>query len=205
MATTEAPSSGGNYCLNEEAVHWTLPWKRHLQAVLRGSRRSAGASGRTGSRQLPWLLLVWPGSEPPASGLLPRQPPPQRARPPLYLPADAGGPSSAAASSPWPAPARSVCAPLHLPRSGRRYGRRWLAVGRGEVCCWRSFPNWDAVADDSRPFHVFWPSLTGTMSPTTHARSTCTATLALTGLAPPSNRSSRTVPCNPSRISAELC
>ena len=37
-------------------------------------------------------------------------------------------------------------------------------------------------------------SLNGTLSPTAHARSTCTAMLALTGLASPSNGSSRTVP-----------
>ena len=42
----------------------------------------------------------------------------------------------------------------------------------------------------------------GTLSPTGHVISTCTATLASTGLAP--NRSRRTVPSNPSRTSAEL-
>ena len=44
----------------------------------------------------------------------------------------------------------------------------------------------------------------GTRLPTVHVRSTCTATLASTGLAPPSSRSRRTVPSNPSRISTEL-
>ena len=37
-------------------------------------------------------------------------------------------------------------------------------------------------------------SLTGTLSSTAHARFTCTATLSLTGLAPPSSRISGTVP-----------
>ena len=47
-------------------------------------------------------------------------------------------------------------------------------------------------------------SLIGTLSPTAHVRSTCTATLASTGLAPLSNGSRRTAPRNPSRISVEL-
>ena len=40
----------------------------------------------------------------------------------------------------------------------------------------------------------FWCSPIGTLSLTAHVRSTCTATLASTGLTPPSNRSRRTVP-----------
>ena len=96
---------------------------RHPQAVVCGSRYSAGASGGARSRQLPWLLPVWPVSEPPAPGLLPRQPPPQRARPRLPLGTYSGGASSAGVSSPWPAPALSVCGLILLPPWGSRNGR----------------------------------------------------------------------------------
>ena len=61
----------------------------------------------------------------------------------------------------------------------------------------------EILAELATPPILVFPNWT--LSPTDHVRSTCTTTLALTGLAPPSNRSSRTVPCNPSRISAELC
>ena len=60
----------------------------------------------------------------------------------------------------------------------------------------------EIVAELATPPILFSPI--ETLLPTGHVRSTCTATLPSTGLAPPSNRSRKTVTSNPSRTSAEL-
>ena len=73
-----------------------------------------------------------------------------------------------------------------------------------KFCLRPQWKNWYEKSSRSSRFRRFWFSLIGTLSPTAQDRSTCTATIALPGLAPPSTRSSRAVPRNPSRISPEL-
>ena len=61
---------------------------------------------------------------------------------------------------------------------------------RGLSFCSRPpWKNWCEKSSRSLRPRRFWFSPIKTLSPTAHARSTCTVTLASTGLAPPSNRS----------------
>ena len=100
---------------------------------------------------------------------------------------------SALVKIPMPSDVKQVGA--LMPDLSKRLGPINLILRKGVKFLFTPlWKNWYEKSSRSSRLRRFWFSLIETLSPTAHARSTCTAMLALTGLAPPSNRRSRTVP-----------
>ena len=81
----------------------------------------------------------------------------------------------------WPDVSKRLCPINSLPRKGGKFAFTPMAKLVREI-----------LVELATPPISFFPN--GTLSPTAHVRSSCTVTLASMSLAPPSNRSRRTVP-----------